>query len=487
MTARSDSTPLIPGRALSSRYGGFGVRGVDAPLAGEHGPGLIGSAVSLPAENDDEFRAEILTIPGTLSYSRFFEDGTTEAEGPDGVHTGTWRLRKNNVIVGPDPQTYTFTFGPPPELSGAATPGDLTASGAIDAPNALTGAAAVGDLIGTGAIDAPNSLGGNATPDVVASSGAIDAPNALAGPATFADLSSSGTLNAPNNLGGTATPDVIVSTGTIASPATLAGSSALGDLAGGGEIVSAAPSTITGAAALADLAAAGTVDAPNLLGGTALLAELAATGLVDAPNLLGGAAALAEIDATGLLLSAPPSTLGGTASPLDLVAAGALFGGSSLLGDAALAELAASGLLDSGCTLLGQAAFDAITAGGEVAGITTPEVLDMYILLAPDDQIINVGGVASKDPEGKVWLGFQFKRYTTLPSDPDITITRERGAPDSNPTAVLSGTPIIIGTLVLQQVQGGVPFCDYLVRCEVSGTDGSRYVMAGVLPVRPAH
>jgi len=109
----------------------------------------------------------------------------------------------------------------------------------------------------------------------------------------------------------------------------------------------------------------------------------------------------------------------------------------------------------------------------------------MYTLKAPQDQVVHVGGFAPKDPAADVVLAFQFKRYTSTPSSPDVTITRLRGAADAAPNAVLSGPPAVVGSVVFQRVVGGVPYCDYLMRCEADGPDGSRYPMVGILPIRP--
>lgn len=95
-------------------------------------------------------------------------------------------------------------------------------------------------------------------------------------------------------------------------------------------------------------------------------------------------------------------------------------------------------------------------------------------------------GFSSKDPSEVVMLGFDFLLLTASPSSPVVTITRHAGAADEAPAGVLSGAATVNGSRVLQAVTGGVTGCDYLLRCQVDAPDGSRYVLAGVLPVRAA-
>jgi hypothetical protein len=110
--------------------------------------------------------------------------------------------------------------------------------------------------------------------------------------------------------------------------------------------------------------------------------------------------------------------------------------------------------------------------------------LNIYTLLAPFDQVDNLGGFAKKDPAARVTLAFEFKRFTASPQSVAVSIARRRGAADATPGAVLLGSAAILGTKVFQRVQGGVGLCDYVVRAELTAVDGSVYVLEGVLPVR---
>ncbi len=95
-------------------------------------------------------------------------------------------------------------------------------------------------------------------------------------------------------------------------------------------------------------------------------------------------------------------------------------------------------------------------------------------------------GFDPKDPGETVVLGFDFANLTDTPTSPTITATRHAGTADASPSAILSGSPSISGTQVLQKVTGGTAGTDYLLRCEVDGPSGTHYVLAGVLPVRTA-
>lgn len=95
-------------------------------------------------------------------------------------------------------------------------------------------------------------------------------------------------------------------------------------------------------------------------------------------------------------------------------------------------------------------------------------------------------GFSPKDPSEILVLGFEFAALTDTPSAPVITATRHSGAADASPSAILSGAATVNGTKVLQKVIAGTAGTDYLLRCQVDAPDGSRYILAGVLPVRTA-
>jgi hypothetical protein len=95
-------------------------------------------------------------------------------------------------------------------------------------------------------------------------------------------------------------------------------------------------------------------------------------------------------------------------------------------------------------------------------------------------------GFDPKDPAETITVAFNFADLTDTPSSPDVVATRHAGTADASPSAILSGSPIVSGTKILQTIVGGTAGTDYLLRCQVSAPDGSVYVLAGVLPVRTA-
>lgn len=170
MSWRSDSTPLVAGRWVSSAYAGRGVRGALIPATGLTGPAIPYTGLNLPAETDDEFQCVILTVPAGLSSFSVTEEGVVEAAGPDGTYLGTWRGLKNGASYGPDPSTYTFNIGAGSgALSGAATLDGPSVGGSLGggAPSALSGGATLDSPSAGGGLTGgtPSDLGGGATLD----------------------------------------------------------------------------------------------------------------------------------------------------------------------------------------------------------------------------------------------------------------------------------------------------------------------------------
>jgi len=92
---------------------------------------------------------------------------------------------------------------------------------------------------------------------------------------------------------------------------------------------------------------------------------------------------------------------------------------------------------------------------------------------------------AAKDPAETVWLAFDFSALAGSLAlfGPVVTVAEPSGT-DTNPAALLAGAPTLQGTTVLQRVQGGQAPLNYRLRAQVDATDGSRWVLVGVLPVR---
>lgn len=206
---------------------------------------------------------------------------------------------------------------------------------------------------------------------------------------------------------------------------------------------------------------------------------------------LGGGAVLDGPSAAGGLNGGAPSTLSGGAVLDGPAAAGVMGAGgaSQLGGGATLDGPVAAGGLDGGAPsqLSGGAVLDGPAASGGMApGDVVLTAQPMYTLFAPRDQIENLGGFAPKDPDARVLLAFEFRRWLTGLSDADVGIIRWRGAADANPQAVLDGPRVLQGTRVFQWVHQGVLNCDYELRVVATGPDGSKAVLEGILPVRDA-
>lgn len=203
-----------------------------------------------------------------------------------------------------------------------------------------------------------------------------------------------------------------------------------------------------------------------------------------------GNAALDGLGASGALGGGTPSALAGGATLDGLGASGVLSAGvpSDLAGGATLDGLQAAGSmgLQAPADLSGSAMLDGLAASGEMGtAVGWQAALNIYTLLAPFDQIDNLGGFAPKASDGKVTLCFDFRRYTAAPLSASVTVTRHRGAADPAPQNVKLGVHGILGSKVFQRVQGGVDYCDYKVRAVVTAADESVYTMEGILPVRP--
>lgn len=127
VTHRSD-TPYVPGFHHSGDRG-LGVRGVDIPSTGEHGPAFLYSGLTLPAEANDEFRIVILTVPVGLESLFVNENSsaTTDA-GLLGTFVGTYEAFKNGVSYGTS--TYTISFGD--GLTGILTFDAILAEGSLE-------------------------------------------------------------------------------------------------------------------------------------------------------------------------------------------------------------------------------------------------------------------------------------------------------------------------------------------------------------------
>lgn len=87
-----------------------------------------------------------------------------------------------------------------------------------------------------------------------------------------------------------------------------------------------------------------------------------------------------------------------------------------------------------------------------------------------------------KDPEEEITITFDYSAAGDSVSDPDVSVRLIKGI-DPNPSAILSGAPVISGAYVLQKVIGGISGCDYQLRC-LADVENARPIIIKVLPVR---
>lgn len=78
---------------------------------------------------------------------------------------------------------------------------------------------------------------------------------------------------------------------------------------------------------------------------------------------------------------------------------------------------------------------------------------------------------------------FEFAELTDAPISPVVTIARHSGSADADPSAMLSGSPQIVGSQVRQKISAGVAGTAYTISCQVDTAEGARYVLQGMLRV----
>ena len=91
-----------------------------------------------------------------------------------------------------------------------------------------------------------------------------------------------------------------------------------------------------------------------------------------------------------------------------------------------------------------------------------------------------------KDPAEIITIEFDFAGLSAAVLNPQISIAPVQGADDPGAAAMLSGALSLSGTEVRQRVIAGLDGTSYELRCIADTPDGSRYVIAGLLPVQHA-
>jgi hypothetical protein len=95
--------------------------------------------------------------------------------------------------------------------------------------------------------------------------------------------------------------------------------------------------------------------------------------------------------------------------------------------------------------------------------------------------------LSAKDPAEQIAVTFDFSAGIiggeTITGTPSVTASATGGS-DTSPSAILSGAPLVSGSLVMQTVVGGLDGSTYKLRCLITLTPSNRkLVLAGLLPV----
>ncbi len=89
-----------------------------------------------------------------------------------------------------------------------------------------------------------------------------------------------------------------------------------------------------------------------------------------------------------------------------------------------------------------------------------------------------------KDPSEVITVTFDFSALASSASNPSVSCTVIAGKVDGSAEAMLSGTPQINGTSILQRIIGGLDGNRYKLRCQIDDADGERWVVADTLHVQ---
>lgn len=95
--------------------------------------------------------------------------------------------------------------------------------------------------------------------------------------------------------------------------------------------------------------------------------------------------------------------------------------------------------------------------------------------------------LSNKDPAEQIAVTFEFAAGLiageSITGTPTVTASATGGS-DTSPAAILSGSPLVSGSQVMQTIIGGVDGSTYKLRCLVTLTpSGRKLVLAGLLPV----
>ena len=107
MSFRVD-VPLVSG-AFVVGVPGLGVRGADLANSGTNGQGFLRASVSLPADNNKEYRGYFTSVPASGNFHPYEDGSLTFTGAADGTYTAVYQLWEDGVNLGS--ATISMTVG----------------------------------------------------------------------------------------------------------------------------------------------------------------------------------------------------------------------------------------------------------------------------------------------------------------------------------------------------------------------------------------
>lgn len=115
-----------------------------------------------------------------------------------------------------------------------------------------------------------------------------------------------------------------------------------------------------------------------------------------------------------------------------------------------------------------------------------------YLISYPSRSVFMAKLVPTKAPTEVIPLTFDFSPdlapgATIVGGTPALTAVVEAdgsGGTDNSPSAILLSTPTLSGSVVQQMIQNGVDLVDYRISCTITDTNGNKWTLQAILPVR---
>lgn len=189
MSYRYDSQLVAGGYHYG--VGGLGVKGIDVPSVGGNGPSVLYNDLSLPADNNVEFIATLLTYPSS-GVLEFYEDGSFVFSGaPNGAYSFSYALKADGVSLGSATVALVVGGG---SITGNAVISVFGASGVVSgAVSIISGNADLDNFQSNGIVSTQGIVvSGNADIDAFLTSGSVTTLAVISGDATISEIAASG-------------------------------------------------------------------------------------------------------------------------------------------------------------------------------------------------------------------------------------------------------------------------------------------------------